>query len=85
MAAGRDGRTQKGRRMKVEWQNDRSEAWRLADGTLIVKRRIDQPMNGHDHHFIVDTLNVAERRKGMPSGWAIAITGCFLLIILHFL
>ncbi len=42
--------------MQPEWANDRIQAWTLEDGTLVIRSRIDKPMDGHDHFFIVDTL-----------------------------
>ena len=40
----------------VEWRNETSEAWCVDDGILVIRRRVNQPMDGHDHHFVVDVL-----------------------------
>ena len=42
--------------MKPEWKNEHVEAWRLDDGTLVVRRRINEPREGFDHYFLIDTL-----------------------------
>lgn len=51
---------------KIEWRNECTEAWRLSDGRLVVKRRVDKPMeDGHDHYYVVSTL---EPIKAKVSG-----------------
>lgn len=41
---------------KSKWKNECMEAWVLEDGSLMIKLRIDEPCDGEDHYFMVDTL-----------------------------
>lgn len=42
------------------WTNGLVEAWTLHDGTLIIRTRINRPMDGFDHYFTISTLAAVE-------------------------